>query len=62
MADNDLAVGRIVDAISHSPCWKKSAIFIVEDDSQNGIDHIDGHRTEALVISPYAKRNVVDST
>ncbi len=62
VADNDLAVGRIVDAISHSPCWKKSAIFIVEDDSQNGVDHVDGHRTEALVISPYAKRGVVDST
>lgn len=62
VADNDLAVGRIVDAISHSPCWKKSAIFIVEDDSQNGVDHVDGHRTEALVISPYAKHGVVDST
>jgi YVTN family beta-propeller protein len=62
VADNDLAVGRIVDAISHSPCWKDSAIFIVEDDSQNGVDHVDGHRTEALVISPYAKRSVVDST
>ncbi|MBW4586753.1 hypothetical protein G7B40_015150 [Aetokthonos hydrillicola Thurmond2011] len=62
VADNDLAVGRIVDAISHSPCWKESAIFIVEDDSQNGVDHVDGHRTEALVISPYAKHSVVDST
>jgi len=62
VADNDLAVGRIVDAISHSPYWKDSAIFIVEDDPQNGVDHVDGHRTEALVISPYTKHGVVDST
>jgi YVTN family beta-propeller protein len=62
VADNDLAVGRIVDTITHSPYWKNSAIFVVEDDSQNGVDHVDGHRTPALVISPYAKRGaVVDS-
>src|SRR5581483_10139725 len=53
-ADNDLAVGRIVDYISHSSVWKSSAIFIEEDDSQNGVDHIDGHRSPAYVISPYA--------
>jgi YVTN family beta-propeller protein len=59
VADNDLAVGRVVDAISHSQFWKSSAIFVVEDDPQNGVDHVDGHRSTALVISPYAKRGVV---
>jgi len=58
VADNDLAVGRMVDAISHSPDWSSSAIFVVEDDAQDGTDHVDGHRTTALVISPYARRNV----
>jgi YVTN family beta-propeller protein len=62
VADNDLAVGRVVDAISHSPYWKDSAIFITEDDAQDGVDHVDGHRTEGLVISPFVKRNIVDST
>jgi phosphoglycerol transferase MdoB-like AlkP superfamily enzyme len=62
IADNDLALGRIVDAISHSPYWNDSAIFVVEDDSQNGVDHIDGHRSLGLVISPYVKRAVTDST
>jgi Phosphoesterase family len=62
VADNDLAVGRVVEAISHSPYWKDSAIFVTEDDAQDGVDHVDGHRTEGLVISPFVKRNVVDST
>jgi len=53
-ADNDLAVGRIVDYISHSSVWKSSAIFIEEDDSQNGVDHIDGHRSPGYIVSPYA--------
>ena len=53
-ADNDLAVGRIIDYVSHSSVWKSSAIFIEEDDSQNGVDHIDGHRSPGYVISPYA--------
>ncbi len=53
-ADNDLAVGRIVDAISHSPVWSSSAIFITEDDAQNGVDHVDGHRSPGYVVSPYA--------
>jgi hypothetical protein len=44
VADNDLAVGRIVDSISHSKYWKSSAVFVVEDDTQNGVDHVDGHR------------------
>jgi YVTN family beta-propeller protein len=62
VADNDLAVGRVVDAISHSKDWKDTAIFIVEDDSQNGVDHVDGHRNPTFVISPYAKRRAVVST
>ncbi|HEV2361091.1 MAG TPA: alkaline phosphatase family protein, partial [Acidimicrobiales bacterium] len=52
-ADNDLAIGRIIDAISHSPVWKDSAIFITEDDAQAGVDHVDGHRSPGYVVSPY---------
>ena len=52
-ADNDLALGRMVDAISHSKIWAQSAIFVEEDDSQNGVDHVDGHRQPVFVISPY---------
>ena len=62
VADNDLAVGRIVDAVSHSSYWPKTAIFVTEDDAQNGLDHVDGHRSEALVISPYTRDGEVDST
>ena len=54
VADNDLAVGRVVEAVSHSPYWNDTAIFIVEDDAQNGADHVDAHRSIALVISKYA--------
>ena len=54
VADNDLAVGRVVEAISHSPYWDDTAIFILEDDAQNGADHVDAHRSTALVISKYA--------
>jgi YVTN family beta-propeller protein len=61
VADNDLALGRVVDAVSHSPYWKDSAVFVIEDDAQNGVDHVDGHRMPALVISPYTKRHAVDS-
>ncbi|MEV6008230.1 bifunctional YncE family protein/alkaline phosphatase family protein [Streptomyces sp. NPDC051976] len=61
VADNDLAVGRTVDAITHSKYWKDSAIFIVEDDSQAGLDHVDGHRAPIQVISPYAQHGTVDS-
>jgi YVTN family beta-propeller protein len=61
VADNDLAVGQIVDTISHSQYWKDSAIFVVEDDSQAGLDHVDGHRAPVQVISPYANHDVVDS-
>src|SRR5947208_2771898 len=62
VADNDLALGRIVEGFSHSPFWKSMAIFAVEDDAQNGVDHVDGHRTVALVASPYARRGVIDPT
>ena len=54
VADNDLAVGRVVDAVSHSPYWDNTAIFILEDDAQNGADHVDAHRSLALVISKYS--------
>jgi YVTN family beta-propeller protein len=60
VADNDLAVGRVVDAISHSQFWPSTAIFIVEDDTQNGVDHVDGHRGPAFVISPYSKPGLDD--
>ena len=62
VADNDLALGRIVEAVSHSRFWPKTCIFVVEDDPQAGLDHVDGHRTVAFVISPYTKRAAVDST
>ncbi|MGA9509066.1 MAG: bifunctional YncE family protein/alkaline phosphatase family protein [Candidatus Sulfotelmatobacter sp.] len=52
-ADNDLAVGRIIDYISHSNVWSSSAIFIEEDDAQNGVDHVDGHRSPGYIVSPY---------
>jgi hypothetical protein len=52
-ADNDLAVGRVIDIISNSPIWCNTAIFIEEDDAQNGVDHVDGHRSPGYVISPY---------
>lgn len=62
VADNDLALGRLVEAVSKSRFWKDTAIFVVEDDAQNGSDHVDAHRTVALVISPYTKRHYVDSS
>jgi DNA-binding beta-propeller fold protein YncE len=62
VADNDLALGKVVEGLSRSPFWKSMAIFVVEDDAQNGVDHIDGHRTVALAISPYARRGAIDST
>jgi YVTN family beta-propeller protein len=57
-ADNDLALGRFVDAISHSSVWASSAIFVEEDDAQDGVDHVDGHRSPGYVISPYVKQKV----
>lgn len=62
VADNDLALGQIVEAVSHSRFWPETAIFVVEDDPQGGLDHVDGHRTVAFCISPYTKRGVVDNT
>jgi YVTN family beta-propeller protein len=56
-ADNDLAIGRIIDYISHSPVWSSSAIFLEEDDAQNGVDHIDGHRSPGYIVSPYVVQN-----
>lgn len=62
IAENDQALGRIVDIISHSSYWKDSAIFVLEDDAQNGPDHVDAHRSPAFAISPFIKRGTVDST
>jgi DNA-binding beta-propeller fold protein YncE len=62
VADNDLALGMVVEAVSKSKFWKETAIFSIEDDAQNGPDHVDAHRSVALVISPYTKRKYVDST
>jgi YVTN family beta-propeller protein len=61
-ADNDLAVGQIVEGLTHSKFWKSMLILIVEDDAQDGLDHVDGHRTVALAISPYIQRGAIDST
>ncbi|MCC7434382.1 MAG: hypothetical protein IT363_06830 [Methanoregulaceae archaeon] len=61
VADNDLALGRIVEALSKSKYWPTMAIFVIEDDPQNGFDHIDGHRSICLVVSPYSKRGSVNS-
>jgi YVTN family beta-propeller protein len=62
VADNDLAFGRLVDHISHSPIWKESAIFVLEDDAQDGPDHVDAHRSPAFVISPFIRKHTVDHT
>ena len=62
VADNDLALGQMVEAVSRSKFWPQTAIFVVEDDAQNGSDHVDAHRTIAYVLSPYTRRGVVDST
>jgi YVTN family beta-propeller protein len=62
IADNDLALGQIVDAISHSSIWPSTAIFVVEDDSQDGADHVDSHRSPAFVISPWARHGAVVGT
>jgi len=62
VADNDLALGQIVEALTRTPFWRKMAIFVTEDDAQNGVDHVDGHRTVALAVSPYSRRGWVDST
>ncbi|HEV2390821.1 MAG TPA: bifunctional YncE family protein/alkaline phosphatase family protein [Verrucomicrobiae bacterium] len=62
VGNNDLALGQLVEAASHSRFWNQMAIFVIEDDTQNGPDHVDAHRTAGFVISPYCKRHFVDST
>jgi YVTN family beta-propeller protein len=62
VADNDLAVGMFIDYLSHSPIWKESVVFILEDDAQNGPDHVDAHRSTGYLVGPYVKRNSVDHT
>jgi YVTN family beta-propeller protein len=62
VADNDAALGQIVEGVSHSRFWTSTAIFVVEDDAQNGPDHVDSHRSVAFVISPFIKRHTVDGT
>lgn len=62
VADNDLALGRVVEAVSHSRQWKDTCIFVIEDDAQSGTDHVDGHRTVFLTVSPYVRRKFVDRT
>jgi hypothetical protein len=59
VADNDLALGKIVEKISHSSVWKDSAVFVIEDDAQDGGDHVDAHRSPVLVMSPYVRRGFV---
>src|SRR5207237_6181181 len=62
IAENDYALGQIVDLISHSSIWNSSLILVVEDDSQDGADHVDAHRIPALVISPFTKKGAVIHT
>lgn len=62
VAENDQGLGKIVEGVSHSRFWDSTAIFVIEDDAQNGPDHVDAHRTVGLVISPYVKRGATDST
>ena len=62
VADNDLAVGMFVDYLSHSPVWNQSLILIVEDDAQNGPDHVDAHRSTAYIAGGYVKKGFVDHT
>ncbi len=62
VADNDLAVGMFLDHLSKSPVWKESVVFILEDDAQDGPDHVDAHRSPVYVAGPYVKRNFVDHT
>src|SRR5258708_30224918 len=62
VAENDYGIGQVVDLISHSPIWDSSLIMVIEDDSQDGADHVDAHRMPALVISPYAKKGAIVHT
>ncbi|MFI5386653.1 MAG: alkaline phosphatase family protein, partial [Fimbriimonadales bacterium] len=62
VADNDLALGRVIEGISHSKFWASTAVFVVEDDAQDGFDHVDGHRSTCFVVSPYVKRGQIVSS
>ncbi len=62
MADNDYALGQIIEGLSKSKFWAETAVFVVEDDAQNGADHVDSHRSPAFVLSPYTHRGIIDST
>ena len=62
VAENDQGIGLLVDAVSHSKLWSSTAIFVIEDDAQNGPDHVDSHRAPVLVLSPFTRRGMVDST
>src|SRR5260370_7081026 len=62
VAENDLALGRVIERLSRSPAWSALALFALEDDAQNGPDHVDAHRSVLLLASPWARRGVVDST
>jgi hypothetical protein len=62
VASNDLALGKLVEHVSNGPLWEQTAIFVIEDDAQNGPDHVDAHCTVGLVVSPYTKRKYLDST
>ena len=62
VGNNDLAIGQLVDAVSHSKFWKDTAIFVIQDDAQDGPDHVDSHRTVGIVVSPFVRRGVIDST
>jgi YVTN family beta-propeller protein len=62
VAENDVALGRFVEIVSHSSIWKESAIFVVEDDAQNGPDHVDAHRSILIAVSPFSRRGIIDST
>jgi len=59
MADNDLALGRMIEALSHSPFWKNTVVFVLEDDAQNGPDHVDSHRSVLMVISAYNRAGAI---
>ena len=62
VADNDYGLGRVVEAVSKSPQWKNTCIFVIEDDAQSGPDHVDGHRTVFMAFSPYIRHKFVDSS
>jgi hypothetical protein len=62
VADNDFAVGQLVEAVSHSPIWKSTAIFVIEDDAQDGPDHVDAHRSTCYIVSPWIRAHSIDHT